>query len=129
MVPYIEKYWKNLGKQRKLVELYSNIPSNNTEEAQDNKPYVEYIQKHALVDIMFNSFIQDNFMDFDFLPFNGIGLFNWQASISSTREYWNHFYSKYMTQLKNISLSTIEKEEHDNRLKYQENFGDSKIFE
>lgn len=56
MVPYIENFWKSLPAQRKLVDLYKSIPSFN-ETSKNKKPYVEYVQKHTLVDVMFNSFI------------------------------------------------------------------------
>ncbi|CAI2364467.1 unnamed protein product [Moneuplotes crassus] len=128
MVPFIEKQWRDLGETRKITDFYSAIPSNTTDEAQSSKTYVEYVQKHALFDVMFDSFVHNNFMKYSFFPFNGVGLYNWASSISSTIEYWNHFYGKYLDEFQKIDIPGEEKDLYSKKLKYQENYGDESIF-
>ena len=120
MVPYIENFWKSLPKQRKLVDLYKSIPSFNDETSKTKKPYVEYIQKHTLVDVMFNSFIADHFMKYDYFPFNGIGLFGWENSIVNTKEFWAHYYNKYMAELNALYIDEDDYQKFKKDLKYQE---------
>jgi len=119
MVPYIQHFWRELPEQRKLVDLYKNIPS-FTEVDQEQSPYVQYVQKHAILDVMFNSYIADHFMGYDYFPFNGMGLQGWQQSIHNTKEFWTHFYSKYSGELSKVYISAEEGDKFLNRMKYQE---------
>ena len=128
MVPHLEKEWKNLPKERKLVDLYKKIPSNSSSIAMSKKPYIEFVQQHAILDVMLNSFINDNFMKYDYFPMNGVGLFNWQSSPPSTKEYWMHFYKKYMNELGNIMVTPEGKEKHSFEQKYQESYEEPKLF-
>lgn len=107
MVPYIEDFWKKLPQQRKLVDLYKSIPSHDDPKMQ-NKPFVEYVQKHALADVIFNSFISDYFMKHKFFPFNGVGLYGWQTSVHNLEHFWNHFYNKYHDRLGKVLIDPNE---------------------
>jgi hypothetical protein len=128
MVPFIQKHWRNLPNTRKLIDLYKSIPTFNEGKRHKTNSYVEYIQKHALVDVMFNSFIADHFMNYKFFPFNGVGLPGWEVSQMNTEQFWSHFYGKFMSMLNNVFIDEKSGEDFKHRMKYQENISDDEMF-
>ena len=122
MTPFVEEYWKNLPKQRHIIDLYNTIPPNTEDDS-----YVDFVRKHALVDVMLGSFINDYFMEYEYFPFSGIGLLGWKAGATNLKSFWNYYYKEALDKLKTVKVSPIEEKMYEDELKHKD--GQSRILQ
>ena len=88
----LSEAWKSLETQVKPLSSLLEIP-----EMSKNKPFVDFVENHVLLDFILGNFLKKNFIDFGVFPYSG------QGAIGADEEFynqamtaWDYFYDKHL---------------------------------
>jgi len=114
----IAETWKNSKHLAKIKNLQGLLKNVKMEEGDDQVTFSDYIEKHVILDLMLDNFIQENFVDYKSFPFTGENTVGKTMNFGNVFMIWNHFQRKYKKSIKK------GKSLEDMKEKVQENMAD-----
>jgi len=97
--------WKNL--EPKLKSFYDFYREND-----EDIIFVDYMEKLVIVDLLTGSFINDNFIIYQKLPFNVKTSSTWKSGLPSLFMLWKNFHDRYSSLFKQIPFKMENFEKH-----------------
>ncbi len=67
--------------------------------------FVEYIEKHVLLDLMFGNYINRNFIQFQSFPYSALNTIGRESYIRNVFIIWQHYHDQYRKNIKNIDIN------------------------
>jgi len=72
---------------------------------------LEFVEKLAIMDVLFESFLQESFIKYKSFPFSAKGFLGHETAMLNVLTYWNHYRGIYFNKLKQIAVLPDELEE------------------
>jgi hypothetical protein len=96
----IVKHWKAMEREVKQLDDFFV-----KEEDFGEIHFIDFIEKIVIVDILNNSFINDNFIQYESFPFRSVNNPSWQVAYANVFQLWKHYYTHYSGLLSNQQVS------------------------
>ena len=94
LLPFIEAQWQKLPKKmRPLADLIA-LPVPKKQET-----FLEFVEKLAILDVIFEPYLEENFMQYDRFPYDPKGFLGNETAILNVLTFWQHYQNKYMDQM------------------------------
>lgn len=93
---FIAEEWGNIAANPKIENLGNFLSESKDQSDFDpNLSFSDYIHKHVLLDLIFDNFLQENFVKFKSFPYNCENTVGRDMSFSHIFTIWNFFQRKY----------------------------------
>ena len=91
----VSETWKKQKNNSKVKSLQSLLANVETSKHEKNLTFTDYIQKHVMLDLMLDDFVQDNFVEYKSFPFSGKGTIGKEMNFGNVFMIWNHYQRKF----------------------------------
>ena len=110
-VEFVADCWKNNWKLDEIINLQALLHGLNTKKKESALSFSDYIEKHVILDIMFDRFVNENFVQFKSFPFTGENTIGQEVHFNNVFMIWKHFYRRYCSKFNNIadSVENVDK--------------------
>ena len=78
-------------------------------------PYIEYIEKHVMLDLLLEPFLTQHFVQFEYFPYNGEGLLGHLAAQSNVFMFFRHYLRRYEQKLADLAIREEDWKDHFSR--------------
>jgi hypothetical protein len=96
LLPSLIEEWEKLRPETQELKTFMDIPKPKHETS-----YLEYIEKHVIIEIMLGLFIETYFMHFNVFPYTGTGMLGVDMPMMDQfREGWKYYYTTHSEKLK-----------------------------
>jgi len=102
-----------------LINVSKNWNGNRFDsESKDDKKvlqqetFLEYVEKLAILDVLFEPFIQDHFVKHKSFPFTEKGFLGHETAVLNVFTFWNHYRNKYAKELAHLVVPADKMEEY-----------------
>ena len=93
---FIAEKWKNSPELNKIQSLQKILKDKKLQNDNDDQlTFTEYIEKHVILDLMLDNFIQENFVDHRSFPFSGENTIGKSVNLGNVFMIWNHYMRKH----------------------------------
>lgn len=89
----IADIWKSESNLDEIINLQKILKTSNKKKM--SMSFSDYIEKHVMLDIMFDNFVQENFIAYKNFPFDAEGTLGKEIHMNNLFMIWNHFHRKY----------------------------------
>lgn len=105
---YIDNAWMEIPPEMRTLESLIKVnqgwnanvfAENDIEKNLKQETFLEFVEKLAILDVMSDSFIQDNFIKLKAFPFSHLGFLGHETAMLNVFTYWQHYREKYAKQL------------------------------
>ena len=130
-VEFVADKWLTLDKKIKNLSDCIIKPGKGT----GDLTYLEYVEKQVILDLIFDPFVQQNFIKFESFPFSANDTIGAAANKTNIFIIWDHYYRKYAKLINNrlsIAKEFVLKDPKADFLKGEDEFGgmdDNKLFD
>ena len=137
-LPAIEDAWKYLPKDvRSLQSLIKVAQSyhgdrapvageSGLDRALKQDTWLEFVEKLAIFDVLFEPFIHENFVQLNSFPFSHKGFLGHETAVLNVFTFWNHYRSKYSQELSKVTAAGEQFAEYQKEMGFKfEGDGDS----
>eukprot|EP01017_Pseudomicrothorax_dubius_P044274 TRINITY_DN7469_c1_g1_i3.p1 TRINITY_DN7469_c1_g1~~TRINITY_DN7469_c1_g1_i3.p1 ORF type:complete len:306 (+),score=37.10 TRINITY_DN7469_c1_g1_i3:511-1428(+) len=102
MVDILNEGWQTLNP--KIQSLQKFLQDKN--EGLTDESYLDYVEKHVILDMLMEDYIKEYFIDFGIFPFSGEGIFGREFSAVNTMTVWNYNYNRYLKKMNALEKTT-----------------------
>jgi hypothetical protein len=108
---YIDNAWLEIPAEMRSLESLIKVvkgwnanvfAENDLENNLKQETFLEFIEKLAILDVMTDSFINDNFIKHKAFPFSHLGFLGHETAMLNVFTYWEHYRSKYAKQMSQV---------------------------
>jgi len=100
---HVAETWKNHQNHSKIENLQNLLTNlSNSKKIEKNLTFTDYIQKHVILDLLLDDFVQENFVEYKSFPFSGKGTIGRDMNFGNVFMIWNHFQRKYRRSKKKL---------------------------
>ena len=75
-----------------------NVFNNDLDSSLKQDTFLEFIEKLVILDVLFDSYIHDNFIKYKSFPFSHEGFLGHETAV------WDHYRSKYAKELSSVAF-------------------------
>ena len=91
-------------------------PDVGPKDPKSRETYLEFVEKQVILDVLFDPYVQQSFIQYDVFPFSEKGFLGNETALLNVITFWKHYWHKYMDQL---SKATILEDEYEKYLQKQ----------
>lgn len=99
---FIANAWMDYGKHENLEKFQNLLSVSKLQNEDKNLTFSDYIQKHVILDLILDNFVQENFVQYKSFPFSGKGTVGRDMNFGNLFMIWNHFQRKFKRSQTNL---------------------------
>jgi hypothetical protein len=98
LVESIEQEWSDLNPNLQKLKDLLKIPSDS-----EQSVFIEYIEKHVILELISENFLQRYYVDHGVFPYTGVGTEGYNEGIyDQVLDTWNYYKEQYLDKLKTL---------------------------
>lgn len=128
---YIDNAWLKIPPEMRSLESLIKVnkgwnanvfAQNDIENNLKQETFLEFVEKLAILDVMTDSFINDNFIKHKAFPFSHLGFLGHETAMLNVFTYWSHYREIYAKQLSQVVFEkdSISQYHRDLGVKYED---------
>jgi hypothetical protein len=97
---------RSLDSLIKVAKNYNgaNDPKSKLKKVLQQDTFLEYVEKLAILDVLFEPLIQNYFVTYKSFPFSHEGFLGHETALLNVFTFWNHYRNKYANQMQHAKV-------------------------
>lgn len=114
-IPLIEESWQRIPRETRPLKDMLNVPRSfiqaqkgksrgDPKNPLDQDTFIEFVEKLAMLDVLLNPFLQENFIKLQSFPYSPEGFLGHETALLNVFTFWKHYRQKYASILSQVAV-------------------------